>query len=136
LEAVYPISTPYTEVQNRARLLIALFQNGKIEVNIGVQQVYVEKFASTSSSNYSIPIVAYRISDTDGGRPCAITADGVQQWVAEANRVYVAAGMRFTYDGVLLELRDTQINNLTGEADRGARPQGTISTSLLRSSTA
>lgn len=113
----YPISTPYTEVRSRTTFLIAPFQNGKIEVNSETQQVYVEKFASASSPNYTIPIVAYRVSDNDGGRPCAITADGVRQWVDEANRVYAAAGVRFTYDGALLELRDTEVNNLTGEGD-------------------
>lgn len=113
----YPISTPYTEVRNRIAFLVALFQHGKIEVNSVTQRVSVEKFASASSPNYSIPIVAYRVSDDDGGRPCAITVDGVQQWVNEANQVYAAAGVQFVYDGVLRELRDTQVNNLTGEGD-------------------
>lgn len=91
-------------------------------MNSDTQQIYVEKFASALSPNYSIPIVAYRVSDDDGSRPCAITADGVQQWVDEANRVYAAAGVRFTYDGMLLELRDTEVNNLTGEGDPWWQP--------------
>jgi hypothetical protein len=113
----YPVSTPYTEVRNRITFLVAHFQHGKIEVNFVTQRVYVEKFASETSPNYSIPVVAYRVSDDDGSRPCAITVDGVQQWVDEANRVYAAAGVQFIYDGVLRELRDTQVNNLTGEGD-------------------
>jgi hypothetical protein len=64
-----------------------------------------------------VAIAAYRVSDDDGGRPCAITADGVRQWVDEANLVFAAAGIRFTYDGVLHELHDTEVNNLTGEGD-------------------
>ena len=110
-------STPYTEVRNRIAFLVALFQHGKIEVNSVTQRVHVEKFASAATPNYSVPVVAYRVSDDDGSRPCAITVDGVQQWVDEANRVYAAAGITFAYDGALLELRDTQVNNLTGEDD-------------------
>ncbi len=113
----YPISQPYSEVRNRITFLIAMFQYGKIEQNLDTQQVYVEKFASVSSPNYSIPIVAYRVSDDDGGRQCAITADGVRQWVDEANRIYAAAGVRFTYDGMLRDLLNTKVNNLTGEGD-------------------
>jgi hypothetical protein len=112
----YPISIPYNEVRNRTTFFIAHFQHGKIELNLVTQQVYVEKFASAPSPNYSIPIVAYRVSDDDGSRPCAITVDGVQQWVDEANRVYAAAGVRFTYNGVLLDLHDTEVNNLRDDS--------------------
>lgn len=113
----YPVATPYSEVRNRIPYLVALFQHGKIEVDAATERVFVEKFASASSPNYSIPIIAYRVSDDDGSRTCAVTADGVQQWVDEANRVYAVAGVQFAYDGVLHELRDTEVNNLTGEAD-------------------
>jgi uncharacterized protein with LGFP repeats len=89
----YPISTPYNDVRNRITFPVATFQHGKIELNLTTQQVYVEKFASASSPNYSIPIVAYRVSDDDGSRPCTIMASEVQQWVDEANRVYAAAGV-------------------------------------------
>ena len=112
----YPITTPFTETRNRITFLVALFQKGKIEVNSDTQQVYVKRFAG-ATPNYSIPIVAYRVSDDDGSRPCAITVDGVQQWIDEANRVYAAAGIRFTYDGILRELRDTEVNNLTDEGN-------------------
>lgn len=113
----YPTAAPYEETRNRITFLVAEFQRGKIEVNSVTQRVLVEKFATASSPNYSIPVVAYRVSDDDGSRPCAITVDGVQQWTDEANRIYAAAGVHFEYDGVLLELHDTQINNMTGEAD-------------------
>src|SRR5262249_55579909 len=61
---------------------------GKIEVDVATQLVYVEKFASGTSPNYSIPIVAYRVSDDDGARAGAVTTDGVRQWGDEANRVF------------------------------------------------
>jgi uncharacterized protein with LGFP repeats len=51
----YPIMMPYNEVRNRSRFLVALFQHGKIELNIETQQIHVEKFASVHSPNYSIP---------------------------------------------------------------------------------
>jgi hypothetical protein len=113
----YPNSTPYTEIRNRTTYLVAPFQHGKIEVNSVTQRVYVEKFPTAASPNYSIPVVAYRVSDDDGSRPCAITVDGVQQWIDEANTIYAAAGVRFSYDGVLHDLHDTQVNNLTGDSD-------------------
>ena len=112
----YPITTPFTEVRNRITFFVALFQKGMIEVNSDTQQVYVKRLAGTTP-NYSIPVIAYRVSDTDGSRPCAITVDGVQQWINEANRVFSTAGIRFTYDGILRDLRDTEVNNLRGEGD-------------------
>ncbi len=111
----YPIAAPYGEIRNRDWYHVTLFQHGKIEVNLATHQVYVEKFPSVSSPNYSIPIVAYRVSNDDGTRSCNITANEVQRWVDEANRVYAAAGVQFTFDGVLRDVHDTQINNLTGE---------------------
>ena len=111
----YPTATPREDIRNRNRFLVGDFQRGRVEVNLTTRRVLVEKFATASSPNYSIPVVAYRVSDDDGSRPCAITVDGVQQWIDEANRIYAAAGIRFTFDGVLRDLRDTEINNVTGE---------------------
>lgn len=111
----FPTATPHEDIRNRNTFLVGEFKGGRVEVNLTTQRVLVEKFATTSSPNYSIPVVAYRVSDDDGSRPCAITVDGVQQWVDEANRIYDAAGIRFVYDGVLRDLRDTEVNNVTGE---------------------
>lgn len=111
----YPTSAPYEQSRNRDKFLITEFQRGKVELNLTTQRVLVEKFATATSPNYSVPVVAYRVSDDDGSRPCAITVDGVQQWVDEANRIYAAAGIRFVYDGILRELQDTEVNNVTGE---------------------
>jgi hypothetical protein len=111
----YPTATPHEDTRNRNTFLVGEFVGGRAEVNLTTRRVLVEKFASASSPNYSIPVVAYRVSDDDGSRACAITVDGVQQWVDEANRIYAAAGIRFAYDGVLRDLRDTEVNNVTGE---------------------
>lgn len=111
----YPVATPREETRNRIRFLVEEFQGGRIEVDLTTQRVLVEKAPTATSPNYSIPVVAYRVSDDDGTRACAITVDGVQQWVDEANRIYAAAGIRFAYDGVLRDLRDTEVNNVTGE---------------------
>lgn len=113
----YPTAAPYEVLRNRISFLVAQFQNGEIEVNSVTQRVFVEKFATATSPNYSIPVVAYRVSDDDGSRQCAITVGGVQQWIDEANRIYAAAGIQFVYDGDLRDLRDTQVNNMSGEAD-------------------
>ena len=111
----YPTAAPHEDTRNRNTFLVGEFVGGRVEVNLTTRRVLVEKFASASSPNYSIPVVAYRVSDDDGSRACAITVDGVQQWVDEANRIYAAAGIRFAYDGVLRDLRDTEVNNVTGE---------------------
>jgi len=111
----YPTATPYEQTRGRGWFLIGEFQGGKIELNLSTQRVMVDKFATVASPNYSVPVVAYRVSDDDGSRPCAITIDGVQQWVDEANLIYAAAGIRFVYDGILRELHDTEVNNVTGE---------------------
>jgi len=113
----YPILAPYSELRNRITFLIAVFQHGRIELDSSMQQVYVEKYASATSPNYAIPIVAYRVSDNNGLRASTITVGQVQQWVNAANRVYAAVGVRFTYNGVLNELRDTNVNSLMGEHD-------------------
>lgn len=111
----YPTATPRQETRGGTGYLVAQFQNGTIEFNLTTQRGLVEKFATAVAPNYAIPVVAYQVSDDDGSRPCDITAGGVQQWVDEANRIYAAAGVRFVYDGVLRELRDTEVNNVTGE---------------------
>jgi len=111
----YPTAAPHEDTRNRNTFLVGEFVGGRVEVNLTTRRVLVEKFATASSPNYSIPVVAYRVSDDDGTRACAITVDGVQQWVDEANRIYAAAGIRFVYDGVLRDLRDTEVNNVTGE---------------------
>lgn len=112
----YPTMPPYTETRNREAFLVAQFKAGRIELNQATQRVIVWKSPAAASPNYRVPLVAYQVSDDDGSRPCAITVDSVQQWVSEANRVFAAAGIEFVYDGVLRELRDTQVNNVTGEA--------------------
>lgn len=108
----YPVSAPYDELRNRQPYIVARFQHGKIEHNLGTGQLHVEKFASAALINYAVPIVAYQVSDNDGGRRCEITPDGARQWVDEANRVFAVAGVRFTYDGLLREMRDTEVNSL------------------------
>lgn len=108
----YPVAAPVDELRNRMPYMVARFQHGKIEHNLSTQQLHAEKYASAASLNYSVPIVAYQVSDNDGGRRCEITTDGARQWVDEANRVFAVAGVRFTYDGLLREMRDTEVNNL------------------------
>jgi len=113
----YPISAPAMEVRNRVTFEIAQFLGGRIESNLATGRVLVDKLPSNQAPNYTVPIVAYRVADDDGGRACAITIEGVQQWVDEANLIFSAAGVRFVFDGVLRDMNDTKVNNLTGEDD-------------------
>jgi hypothetical protein len=113
----YPTAPPFDVERDRTPYRVARFQNGKIELNLHTQYVHVEKTASATSPNFSIPIVAFRAADKEGGRPCTINADEVRQWVEEANRVFAAAGMVFTYDGVIHDLWDTDVNSVAFEGD-------------------
>ncbi len=108
----YPVAAPFEETRDRVGYVVATFQHGKISLNTSNDFIYVEKFSSATQPNYSIPICAYQAMDNDGGRPCSITAAGVRQWVNEANKIYAAAGVNFTYDDLLNELRDTEVNSL------------------------
>ncbi len=109
----YPTATP----QDDGTHLVASFQHGTIELSIATGHVSATKLPTLQSPNYAIPITAYRCSNDDGSRPCAVTASEVGQWVDEANRVYSAGGVQFTYDGVLRDLANTETNNVSGEED-------------------
>ena len=123
----YPIADAQPLTRNRIDFLVSQFQFGKIELNITSNEVYVEKSPTAGQPNYEVPLAAYIVADTNGGRSPAVNAVQVGQWVDEANRVYAAAGIRFVYDGVLTELRNTDVNNLTGDAD----PQFNAAKALL-----
>ncbi len=113
----YPSAAPATEIRGRITYTIGYFQHGAVEVNMATQGVLVKKYSTQAAPNYLVPLVVFRVADDDGSRPCAIAVDGAQHWVDEANRVFAAAGVRFVWDGVLRELRDTEVNKLTGEGD-------------------
>jgi hypothetical protein len=113
----YPIASPVDTVRNRVTFKVFTFQKGRIEVNQDTNEVFVEKFSTGGAPNYVVPIIAFRVSDDDGSNPCAITVDNVQSWVNEANRVYAAAGVRFSFDRVLRDMKDTKINRLSGDGD-------------------
>lgn len=123
----FPIADGQPLTRNRIDFLVQQFQFGKMELNFSNNEVYVEKATTTAQPNYEVPLAAYIAADTNGGRSPAVNAVQVGQWVDEANRVYAAAGIRFVYDGVLTELRNTDLNNLTGDAD----PQFNAAITLL-----
>ena len=105
----FPIADAQPLTRNRIDFLVQQFQSGKMELNLGSDEVYVEKAATTAQPNYEVPLAAYIAADTNGGRSPAVNAAQVGQWVDEANRVYAAAGVRFVYDGVLTEAAAYQV---------------------------
>jgi hypothetical protein len=109
----YPTAPP----QDDGTSVVASFQHGTIVLTLATGEVRANKLPTHAAPNYAIPIAAYRVSDDDGGRPCPITPGEIGQWVDEASRVYAAGGVRFTYDGVLNDLHDTQVNNLQDDQD-------------------
>ena len=63
--------------------------------------------------------------DDDGGRACRITVEEVKALVAEANRIYEPARVRFAFRGDcedFVQLRNTRINSLMS-GDRQADPE-------------
>src|SRR5580704_9607564 len=68
----------------------------------------------------TVPILAVRVSDDDGGRPAAISPAQVKRWVDRGNQVYASTGIHFLYktsDG-MVERKSTLLNNPTGTVDR------------------
>lgn len=110
----FPTAGPRSETRGRTTLTIGTFSGGRIEAD-EAGEVYAEKATSLAAPNHEVPLVAYLAADDDGSRRTAVTAVQMGQWVDEANRVFAASGVRFVYDGVLTELRDTRVNSVTGD---------------------
>jgi hypothetical protein len=73
----------------------------------------------------TVRVLAVQAMDDDGGRACRITAKEVKDLVAEANRIYEAARVRFAFRGDsedFVQLRNTRINSLT-PGNRKADPE-------------
>jgi LGFP repeat len=111
----YPVSSPVDVQRSNGLFKIARFQGGEIELNVATQEVHVRKFPSIASPNYEVLIRGYRVTDSNGARPCNITVLQAGQWVDEANRIFAAAGVLFRYDNLLPDLADDNINNLPAD---------------------
>jgi hypothetical protein len=78
----------------------------------------------------SLPLLTVRVlavqgMDDDGGRACRITVKEVKDLVAEANRIYEPACVRFAFRGDsedFVQLRNTRINSLM-PGNRQADPE-------------
>jgi hypothetical protein len=70
----------------------------------------------------TVRVQAVRCADDDGRRLTPIEPAQVGRWVAEANRVYAAARIRFVFDPVrdFTDLRDTRLNRLMPGASASA----------------
>ncbi|MCA9521988.1 MAG: hypothetical protein KC609_13490 [Myxococcales bacterium] len=68
-----------------------------------------------------VPLQAFRVSDDDGGRTTAITAQQVDAWTKKANEIYAVAGVEFLFDpndpNDFIEIQSTLINQLGGTSD-------------------
>jgi hypothetical protein len=76
-----------------------------------------------ASFRATVPVLAVRVSDDDGGRPAAISPAQVKRWVDRGNQVYASTGIHFVYktsDG-MVEPQSTLLNNPTGTGDRDWR---------------
>jgi hypothetical protein len=63
----------------------------------------------------TVRVLAVQGMDDDGGRACKITVEEVKAQVAEANRIYEPARVRFAFRGDsedFVQLRNTHINSL------------------------
>jgi hypothetical protein len=78
----------------------------------------------------TVRVLAVQAMDDDGGRACKISVKEVQDLVAEANRIYEPARVRFAFRGDsadFVPLRNTRINSLmpgNGTADPDKQAPG------------
>ena len=110
-----PSAALATEIRGASPTPSAIFQHGAVEVNMATQGVLVRNTRPRRLQNYLVPLVVFRVADDGGSRPCAIAVDGGTGWTGQPG--FAAAGVRFVWDGVLRELRDTGSTRLTGEGD-------------------
>lgn len=62
-----------------------------------------------------VQLLAFRVSDDDGGRAARVAPAHIQRWVDFANDVYRPAGIRFHFDPLELRaLRSTLLNDTMG----------------------
>jgi hypothetical protein len=73
----------------------------------------------------TVKVLAVQAMDDDGGRPAAINPREVEELVAEANRIYQPAKVRFAFENTpeyFQRLHSTLINSLM-PGDRQAKPE-------------
>jgi hypothetical protein len=110
----YPVEDHKDEDRNRLKIAVSQFEGGRLEWDASSQYIQTIRSPKLGSPNYIVPVRAVLARDNDGARPAIITIGQVQQWLERANQVFAAAGIRFEYDGQFIELRDTEVNSLTG----------------------
>ncbi len=110
----YPISDQIIDAAGVAR---SRFQGGWISWDSGTDELRRVRCPNHASPNFQIPVYAIRASDNNGNRPADITPAQVQSWLDRANRVFEVAGIEFTYDGLLHDLNNTNVNSVTGIRD-------------------
>lgn len=69
---------------------------------------------------YVVPILVVRVSDDDGGRRANISAFEVQQWVDEANDIFLSSQIQFEFIPAetgphWIDINNTDMNNVAGE---------------------
>jgi hypothetical protein len=64
-----------------------------------------------------IPVRAVLVSDDDGTRPARTSPAQIGAWVEFANRAFAPAGFELRYDGQLLPLASTVVNNASTAGD-------------------
>lgn len=68
-----------------------------------------------------VPIQAIFLSDDNGGHPCSITPNQVEDWVIRANQIWADAHIRFLFDPAVgstdyFSVKSTLLNEMTGDA--------------------
>jgi hypothetical protein len=120
-------------LRGRINVAVSQFQGGRIEWDLSNDHIQTFHTPTQSAPNYLVPVAALQARDsTTGTRAAAITAAEIQQWLARVNEVFSTTGIRFTYDGQLTVLDNSDVNNLTGDSD----PQWTTARDLLNQTAA
>ena len=73
-------------------------------VGVVIATLLAQAADNRDSFRATVPILAVRVSDDDGGRPAAIFPAQVKRWVDRGNQVYGSTGIHFLYktsDGMI-----------------------------------
>jgi LGFP repeat len=113
----FPVEDQRTETRGRETFEVSRFMGGRIERNQATGEVLTFHMATASSPNFFVPVVALRGRDDNGANGSVISVADIDQWLARANAVFRAAGVRFDWDQQILTFDSTNANKVTGESD-------------------
>ena len=102
---------PTRDATTSGSVLSQEFQGCLITFDATSCVVRVTRSPSVAAPIFEVAIHAIRARDTNGARATTITQDEIREWVNWANRIFEVTGIRFTYNGAIATIDDTDVNN-------------------------